>query len=252
MGEQGEVSAIGDAWVINLSDRPDRLQRFQTENARSIVARRFEAIGPADVTRKALLDDGMIGAENTYTLPALCCARSHLTLWRRSAETNRSITIFEDDAILHRRFAEIAARVAATVQGWDIILWGWNHSDPITIDLGGGLSPARLGFVRDDVFEGFSCARESAVEPRLIPLHVACGILGYTLSPGGAARLLARSLPLGNAHAPSPKEGFEGWRNDGIDVEMARHYGALRAYACVPPIAYNVYSRSSINQNWVD
>ncbi|WP_158801832.1 glycosyltransferase family 25 protein [Acidisoma sp. L85] len=145
MGEQGEVSAIGDAWVINLSDRPDRLQRFQTENARSIVARRFEAIGPADVTRKALLDDGMIGAENTYTLPALCCARSHLTLWRRSAETNRSITIFEDDAILHRRFAEIAARVAATVQGWDIILWGWNHSDPITIDLGGGLSPARLG-----------------------------------------------------------------------------------------------------------
>jgi glycosyl transferase, family 25 len=252
MGEQGEVSAIGDAWVINLSDRPDRLQRFQTENARSIVARRFETIGPADVTRKALLDDGMIGAENTYTLPALCCARSHLTLWRRSAETNRSITIFEDDAILHRRFAEIAARVAATVQGWDIILWGWNHSDPITIDLGGGLSPARLGFVRDDVFEGFSCARESAVEPRLIPLHVACGILGYTLSPGGAARLLARSLPLGNAHAPSPKEGFEGWRNDGIDVEMARHYRALKAYACVPPIAYYVYSPSSINQNWTD
>jgi glycosyl transferase, family 25 len=252
MGEQGEVSAIGDAWVINLSDRPDRLHRFQTENAHSIVARRFEAVRPADVTRAALLEEGMIRAENTYTLPALCCARSHLALWRRSAETDRPITIFEDDAILHRGFAEIAARVAATVPGWDIILWGWNHSDPVTIDIGGGLSPARLSFVRDDVFEGFFSARESAVEPRLMPLHVASGILGYTVSPIGAARLIAGSLPLGNAHAPSPKEGFDGWRNDGIDVEMARHYRALKAYACVPPIAYYVYSPSSINQNWTD
>jgi GR25 family glycosyltransferase involved in LPS biosynthesis len=252
MGEQSEVSAIGDAWVINLSDRPDRLQRFQRENAHSIVARRFEAVGPADVTRDALLEEGMISAENAYIHPALCCARSHLTLWRRGVETNWPITIFEDDAILHRRFAEVAARVAASTSGWDIILWGWNHTDPVTLDLGGGLSPARLGFVRDDAFEGFTCARESAVEPRLLPLHIASGILGYTLSPTGAARLLARCLPLGNAHAPSPKEGFEGWRNDGIDVEMARHYGALRAYACVPPIAYYVYSRSSISQNWTD
>jgi glycosyl transferase, family 25 len=85
-----------------------------------------------------------------------------------------------------------------------------------------------------------------------MPLHVASGILGYTVSPIGAARLIAGSLPLGNAHAPSPKEGFDGWRNDGIDVEMARHYRALKAYACVPPIAYYVYSPSSINQNWTD
>ncbi len=252
MGEQGEVSAIGDAWVINLSDRPDRLQRFQTENARSIVAQRFEAVGPADVTRQVLLEDGMISAENAYSQPALCCARSHLSLWRRGVETNRPITIFEDDAILHRRFAEIATQVAARAPGWDIILWGWNHSDPITIDLGGGLSLARLSFARDDVFEGFSRARESVAEPMLMPLHVASGILGYTLSADGAARLLERCLPLGNTPAPSPKEGFAGWRNDGIDVEMARHYRALKAYACVPPIAYYVYSRSSINQNWVD
>jgi hypothetical protein len=33
---------------------------------------------------------------------------------------------------------------------------------------------------------------------------------------------------------------------------MARHYRALKAYACVPPIAYYVYSPSSINQNWTD
>jgi glycosyl transferase, family 25 len=252
MGKQTEVSGIGDAWVINLSDRRDRLQRFQTENAHSIVARRFEAVGPADITREALLGEGMIGAENAYTLPALCCARSHLMLWRQGVASNRPITIFEDDAILHRRFAETAARLAATVPGWDIILWGWNHSDPITIDLGGGLSPARLGFLRDDALEGFSCARDGLAERRLLPLHVASGVLGYTLSAAGAARLLARCLPLGNTPAPSPKEGFSGWRNDGIDVEMARHYHAFKAYACVPPIAYYVYSRSSINQNWAD
>jgi glycosyl transferase family 25 len=252
MGGSHSASAIGEAWVINLADRSDRLQRFSSANQGAIASRRFEAFKPGDTTRDALLREGMIAAANHYTVPALCCARSHIALWRQGAAEDRPITIFEDDAILHHRFAEIAEQAASAMPGWDIILWGWNHSDPVILDIGGGLSPARLSFVEDAVHEGFSQARASAVAPRLVPLHVASGILGYTLSAAGAARLLARCLPIGNVPAPTPKEGFVGWRNDGIDVEMARHYATLKAYACLPPIAYYVFSRSSINQNWTD
>lgn len=241
------MDRLGDCWLINLADRKDRLLRFTAEN--KIIVRRFEAVSPEVNSREIMLAEGIIEPSNAYTLPALCCARSHIDLWKQCRDSDRPITIFEDDTILHADFHEHSHQLAATIQDWDIILWGWNLDTSLTIEIIPGLWPARLSFAHDKNSANYKTSQSSQVDPRLMPLHVAAGLLAYSLSSAGAASLLDRCLPLGNIAASAPEKGFSGWTNTGIDVETSRHYTAMRAFVCLPPIAYPVYSPSSI---WVD
>jgi len=82
----------------------------------------------------------------------------------------------------------------------------------------------------------------------LLPLISAAGIGCYSLSPQGAAKLLALCLPIGNIQAKFGIEDQLGWNNTGIDVEMARHYTKLRAFIAFPPIAVtpNEFAKSTI------
>ena len=68
------------------------------------------------------------------------------------------------------------------------------------------------------------------------PLEQAFGLLAYTVSPAGAARLIEKCFP------QRPQEIFLAaygryLRNVGVDVSTAAVYGQLRSLACFPPLA---------------
>jgi GR25 family glycosyltransferase involved in LPS biosynthesis len=52
-----------------------------------------------------------------YKSRAIGAALSHVALWRKAAEENRIVTVFEDDAVATYRFQEKTARILSTFAG---------------------------------------------------------------------------------------------------------------------------------------
>ncbi len=238
-----------DLVVINLDRAADRLRRFQAENAHLPAPRRLAAIDGRRLDRDASIRDGIITANNAYTLPALGCALSHVALWRQCAAGTRALTVCEDDAVLHRHFLAGQARVMATLPpDWDIVHWGWNLDWPMALELAPGIPPGFVKFADAAPQPDLGRFRSGRFLPRAFPLHSSAGALCYTLSAAGARRLLARCVPIGAAEATWAEDPARRWDNTGIDVEMARHYPALGAFVCVPPLALspNAHAHSTI------
>ena len=78
-------------------------------------------------------------------------------------------------------------------------------------------------------------AQDYAVQP--LPLMNAFGIVSYSVSPAGARRLLAACFPLRNEAIPIP--GLQRQLlNISLDVTMNKHYRALKAFVCFPPLVW--------------
>jgi GR25 family glycosyltransferase involved in LPS biosynthesis len=238
----------GRCVVINLDRDVDLLQRFLSDNGHVPGLRRFAAVDGRRLSRDDCIRDGLITTDNGYTLPALGCALSHVALWRDCAAGSQLLTICEDDAILHRHLLAGQARVIDTLPpDWDIVHWGWNIDWPMAMELVPSLPPCMVKFP-DGARPDFARFPSGRFLPRAFPLRSSAGTLCYTLSPGGARRLLARCLPIGAAQAVWAEDPARGWDNTGVDVEMSRHYGALRSFVCVPPLAIspNAHAQSTI------
>jgi GR25 family glycosyltransferase involved in LPS biosynthesis len=224
--------------VINLDRTPDRLLAFARANA-GLAYDRFPAIDGVQLGRDAAIAAGAIAPDNTYRPGAVGCAMSHIALWRECAAGAEPFCVAEDDAILRADFANAATRALEGIGDWDIVLWTWNFDMPLQLDLGGGLATAHLLQDLDAIrapgaVDRFRAARDPAL---LSPLRGASGTACYSVSPIGAARLLAASLPIGAQPIPAPLQPGVALANTGIDVELSRHYPQLRAFAAVPPLA---------------
>jgi GR25 family glycosyltransferase involved in LPS biosynthesis len=225
-------------FFINLDRSYDRLHRFRTDNAHLPNLRRFAACDAATIDREACIRDGLIAPDNPYTKPALGCAMSHVALWRACAESGRAATICEDDAVLHRHFLAWQARILATLPAdWDIVQWGWNLDWPMLVELAPGIPPGLLKFRDAALPPEFNRFQSATIRPQAMRLRSSAGAACYTLSAAGAERLLAHGLPLAGRPTPWAENPSVRWENTGVDVEMARHYGDLRAFVCVPPLA---------------
>jgi GR25 family glycosyltransferase involved in LPS biosynthesis len=177
----------------------------------------------------------MLASDLTYTPGAMGCALSHIAFWRACAAADGPVTVCEDDAILHPDFSRCAAAAADIQPDFDLILWGWNFNSVLAGDLFDG-APFAMAFDEARMGQSLAAFRSQRPTPTLLHLHRAFGTLCYTLSPKGAAKLLALCLPLAPRRVFFPLLGRES-DNTGIDIAMNAAYPQIAAYAAFPPLA---------------
>src|SRR5262249_28456365 len=224
---------------INLAARPDRNGRFLRANAGIADFRRTEAVAGAALRREDLVRDGVI-AEPTphFTAGAVGNALSPRRLWGHCAAGNAVLTLAEDDAVFNRHFSTRAPQLLAQLPpGWDLILWGWNFDSLLRVKLLGELQDAFMYFNRPSLGERLAEFPALDYPVQALRLATAFGLVSYSLSPSGARRLLQRCFPLRDEAVPVP--GLRAVpRNTSLDVTMNKHYPALAAYACFPPLVW--------------
>ena len=216
----------------------DGLGRFLSLNAGpvpGIVPEPFVLDG-ATHARSACLSGGLIADSNLYGPDALAETVRHITLWRRCAAGSEPFHVAAPGILLRFDFASAASAALASVPGWDVVLWMHNLDWPAMVRMPGWgdtvLNGRSGGLVRNDALR-----RASGSAPFLLPLVSAAGLGCYSVSPGGAARMLSDCVPVGAESALYAADGRRIWGNHGLDVEMSRHYHAWNAHLAVPPLA---------------
>ena len=222
--------------VINLDRLPERMRLFREENL-GLPIERVAAADGRQLARADLIRRGIIAGDNAYSAGALGNALSHITLWRQCAEGGEAFHIAEDDAILHPAFTARAAALLQGIRSWNVIFWGWNFDWPVRVHLAPGVGSVVLRFNQKEMRTQIDAFQASDVPARLVGLDSCAGTCCYSVSPRGAARLLARCLPIGNTAAALVTRPGKLWPNTGLDVELSRHHAAIASFACLPPLA---------------
>jgi glycosyl transferase family 25 len=222
--------------VINLDRLPERMRLFRVENP-GLSIERVAAADGRQIARRDLIRRGIIAEDNAYGAGALGNALSHITLWRQCVAAGETFHIAEDDAILHPAFTARGAALLQGVESWDLVFWGWNFDWPVRMHLAPGVGTVVLRFNQKEMRRQIDAFRAGDVPVRLVGLDSCAGLCCYSISPRGAAGLLARCLPIGNSAAALVTRPGGLWPNTGLDVEMSRHYAAMGSFACLPPLA---------------
>jgi glycosyl transferase family 25 len=224
------AEAALDSVVISLLRTPERLGRFRAVNPH-VDAEHLIATDGAMVERPAY-----IPAKLPFTPGAIGCYMSHVEAWRRCAAGDRNVTVFEDDAIVHRDFDRLADTAVATLPAhWHFCLWGANPNAALLFDLMPGVSRAILVLDQDAVRSATPERFQSQVlRPTHYPVWRFHGTPGYMISPAGARALLDLCIP-----APDVVIGYPGMRlpNNNVDRSInAAINSGLAAFVCVPPV----------------
>lgn len=235
---------ISSLRVINLNSTPERFAQIEAWNP-GFPFERVSAVVGKDLDRAQCVREGIITEDNTYPMGTLGCALSHITLWRECAAGTAPFHIAEDDLILRKDFLEVANAKLSALADWDIVLWMHNFDWPLKVQAAPGLGSfvMQYDFIRA-VAEG-DAFREDRVEPVLMPLLSAAAMGCYSISPRGAARMLADCLPIGRADAEYVVQPGVTWENTALDVEMNRHYRNWKAFVSVPPLAISPNDQSA-------
>ncbi|HUO20074.1 MAG TPA: glycosyltransferase family 25 protein [Steroidobacteraceae bacterium] len=223
--------------VINLDRSAERLATFKAQNGFVGGLERFAAVDGRAVNRAQLQQAGFLDPAVTYTDGALGAALSHFTLWEEAAADGIALTVCEDDAVLNRGFQHRAAGLlAALPEDWDIVLWGWNFDSVLIVDGLPGVSECLIQSDQASLRTRLDRFQALELEPRALRLLHAFGMLCYSVTPGGARKLLAACWPIRAMQvavrglaAPLPNYGF--------DVMCNAAYRQLKAYVAFPPLA---------------
>jgi GR25 family glycosyltransferase involved in LPS biosynthesis len=222
--------------VISLDRTPERFAKFRELHS-GLAIERFPAVDGGRLDRSACIGDGLITEDNHYNAGALGTASSHVALWRQCAAAAGPLHIVEDDVILRADFAAMSAGVLQSLEHWDVVLWTHNFDWPVMVRPAAGVGPVVMQYDPEVAAREVDTFRAGRLRPMLVPLASAAGIGCYSVSPRGAARMLADCLPIG-ARQPRYVAGKGGeWANTGLDVEMSRHYDNWRAFLALPPLA---------------
>jgi glycosyl transferase family 25 len=109
------------------------------------------------------------------------CVVSHLTLWRRIAETTSPAVVLEDDVRVAPMLVEVLDRIKGTTPPWDVLLLG-HHSTRARPDVGAAITRGGMRL---------SGGRRIAALAEF-PM----GAFGYLVTPRGAARLARFATPI--------------------------------------------------------
>jgi GR25 family glycosyltransferase involved in LPS biosynthesis len=229
------MTEIGPLYVISLARTPQRWRAFEAANRGGPAYTRFDAVDGLKTDRGELVAGGLMTGDLAYTAGAIGCALSHIAFWRACALADGPVTVCEDDAILHPDFQACAAAAADLKPDFDLILWGWNFNSVLAGEVFEG-APFAMGFDEARMRQSTAAFRSTSPRPTLLRLNRAFGTLCYTLSPKGAAKLLALCLPLAPLRVFFPLLDRES-DNTGIDIPMNAAYPQMAAYAAFPPLA---------------
>ena len=124
-----------DCYVINLDKNKDRLQKFtSTYDDSGLTEDRFkrvEAIYGKEINYQEYISDEV---EISMTPGMVGCFLSHLNVYNMILNSNKEYAlIFEDDAYILRdlNLSMISSIFDSTPEDWDIILLGYDISNPV-------------------------------------------------------------------------------------------------------------------------
>ena len=219
-------------FVISLDRTPERYAEFTRRNSHLVGVEKFKA-HDGRVEDKRFYPS-KFSPSLDYSPGAVGCALSHIELWHKVAGGNEPVMIFEDDAVVHRDFEGMSSRLIAR-QGseWDLVVWGWNFDCPISFELLPGVSPVLAYFLQDGLAEKLDAFQALSLDPGVFTLKFCFGTPAYSLSPGGAEKLLKFLLPLQNFEMQTST--FTA-RNRGIDVALCSAYPQTASLVCFPPL----------------
>ena len=237
--------SLPDIHVISLARTPERLAAFRKQNSH-IPARVFAAIDG----RKVPLEQRHQLVETSYTeftQSALGTTMSHRALWQQAVNTNSSLTICEDDAVFHYKFAEHADRLLSSLgPRWDFVLWGYNFDSVLDVEIP-NLSDCVMSFSQDTMRKNRKRYCASDINPALYRLINVFGITCYTVSPQGAKKLLEVTdyITRREVYIRGLKRSII---NYGIDVVLNRFYSVFDCHVCFAPLVVteNSWTQSTV------
>src|SRR5262249_50769813 len=141
-------------------------------------------------------------------------------------------------AIFNRHFARKAPGVLERLPAdWDLVFWGWNFDSILHVKLFDGLKDDVMRFDSTLLGQRIAEFRETAYDVVPLRLRGAFGLVCYSISPKGATHLKELCFPLKNEtiHVPGLRRTLV---NFPLDTAMNKHYAALNAYVCFPPLVY--------------
>ncbi len=222
--------------LINLDRSTDRLQSFYAYNKGIDNISRFPAVDGRELSQQQLQMQGLTERNLPYTQGALGSAMSHIHLWNQCITNDKPITLCEDDAIFHPRFHHHSTRLIESLgDDWDLVLWGWNFDSICSFELLPGVSPCVGLFNQQSMRENISVYQKLDINPQLFKLNRAFGIVCYSLSPAGANKLKALTLPLQPLQVFFPVLNRY-LPNNSIDIAMNHYYPTLNTYMSLPPL----------------
>lgn len=191
------------------------------------------------------------GSDLRWSAPSLGSSTSHIDLWKLCVAKNKPITILENDAILAPDFSRTVEELTSQVPDFDFIQWGWNWDAIFTARFLGAFGTVITHFSQPEIPMHISYFQQLHVPRTLISLVQSFGIHCYTVSPKGAAALLAQCLPLNLSFIDRRDVGLY-FRATTIDGVMNRVYPCINAYAAWPPltIVENDAANSTVGQNY--
>lgn len=218
--------------VISLARTPERLNAFRRLNQRPEI-QKAEAIDGTKVAKEILVAEGLVSEDLKYSPGALGCAASHIALWQLAFETNETILVLEDDAVLAANFDEALQDLRDELYSYDFLSLGFNLDCPAQFELLPGLTPCLTSFLGQSLGPRVQDFRRLSLKPVPYKLQLCFGTPGYIIRPAGAQKLLRKLLPLRN-FTMSCSAGKA--VNTGIDVALNSVYQDIEAYVSFPPI----------------
>ena len=222
---------------LNLDRSPDRLHTFLAANKHLNDLCRIVGIDGMTQSREELRKHDILAEDvPNYTPGAIGCALSHIEQWKRAVGGSDILTLAEDDAIFHHDYEELATGILATLpKGWDIIQWGWNFDSILVFDLLPGVSSCGAIFEQDRLRVSVETFQKLPIKSLPYRLHRSFGTVCQSVSPSGAAKLLAHCLPIRKMEVYYPLLN-KILPNTGLDSMLNKAYPLLNAYVAVPPL----------------
>jgi glycosyl transferase, family 25 len=233
--------------LISMESSHDRRRAFLAQNPH-LRFDIFNAIEGAKLSREYLASTGLFEEGLPYTPGGYGSALSHLALWEEAIQLNKPVTIAEDDAIFRFDFEAIATRkLNALPPDWDLVLWGWNFDNILSLNAMPDVSPAVMMFNQEQMRNSVPAFQHSRYDVALFRLDKCFGIPAYTLSAKGAAKFKSLCFPLSNFTQFFPLIN-KVLPNHSLDYAMNRVYATTQTFVAFPPLAItrNEHSISTI------
>jgi len=226
-----------ETFVISLSRTPQRYRQFAQANAAHANVIRVDAEDGRQHPIEDLQASRIVSGELMFTPGAIGNALSHRKLWQHAIERNESITVCEDDALLHDDFQSESQRLLSSLHGaWDLVMWGWNFDAILLANAQTPLSAFLIQCNQDEMRGNKMSYLRRPVQPTLLRLRGAFGTVCYSISAQGARKFMKMCFPLKQSTLSFPEINFY-MPVGALDAVMCMHYTDALAFVSFPPLA---------------
>lgn len=185
--------------------------------------------------------------ECMWPLGSICCGLAHYQALRECIESNKPITIFEDDAILVSDFdLKSKALIDQIGSDWDIIQWGFNWDSFLYVRFPQKKSPVFKVQIQAELekfnIQEFKTSGESST---LFPLVSSFGMHAYTVSPKGAQKFLEYYPKITDLYVDNINLLGQGYWSLSLDMVLNSFYDKNNCFIALPPLSYVVNDKNA-------